>query len=146
MEGDFSHKIASSLMLEHDPFSKWLGISIIEISPGYCKLRCHVKKDMLNGFNILHGGVSYSIADSALAFASNAHNKKSYSIETSISHIKKVMEGDTLIAECRELSLSSRFGIYEVIISNQYHEKIALFKGTVYRTTEKWIEPGISEI
>jgi len=140
MEEDYARRIASALMLERDPFSRWMGISMTEIRPGYCKLLCSIKNDMLNGFGILHGGVSYSIADSALAFASNAHNQKAFSIETSISHIKKVMEGDVLTAVCRELSLSPRFGIYEVVITNQRLEKIALFKGTVYRTTEKWIE------
>jgi acyl-CoA thioesterase len=113
---------------------------MIDIRPGYCKLSCNIKQDMLNGFAILHGGVSYSIADSALAFASNAHNQKAFSVETSISHIKKVMEGDVLTAECRELNLSARFGIYEVVVTNQRQEKVALFKGTVYRTAEKWIE------
>jgi len=140
MEEDYARRIASALMLERDPFSRWMGISMTEIRPGYCKLLCRIKNDMLNGFGILHGGVSYSIADSALAFASNAHNQKAFSIETSISHIKKVTEGDVLTAVCRELSLSPRFGIYEVVITNQRLEKIALFKGTVYRTTEKWIE------
>ena len=81
-------------MYNNDHYSKWLGIERITIEPGRCILRLKVRKDMLNGFAIAHGGITYSLADSALAFASNSHGRKAVSIETSISHAEQVHEGD----------------------------------------------------
>lgn len=131
--------IAKELMWGNDAFSQLLNIQILEITPGFCRVRCTVSSKMLNGFYIAHGGITYSLADSALAFGSNAHNIKAVSIETSISHIRKVLEGDVLTAVCEEKNLSGKFGIYEVIVTNQKDEKVALFKGTVFRTGEKWV-------
>ena len=76
-------------MIENDAFSKWLGLEILELSKGFCKLKMVVRKEMTNGFSIAHGGISYSLADSALAFAANSEGTHSLSIETSISHKKK---------------------------------------------------------
>lgn len=132
--------IVHHLMFENDEYSKWLGIQIEDISPGYCKIKCAIHQKMLNGFGILHGGITFSIADSALAFASNAHNIKAFSIETSISHLKKVDKDDILIAVCEEKHLTSKFGHYEVNIVNKSNQLVALFKGIVYRTGKKWIE------
>ncbi|MBK8371215.1 MAG: hotdog fold thioesterase [Saprospiraceae bacterium] len=132
-------KIVSEMMLGKDAFSLWMGVELLEVKPGFCKIKCIVREDMLNGFYIAHGGITYSLADSALAFASNAHNNKAVSVETNISHVKKVVAGDILTAECTEKNLSTRFGIYEVEVSNQKDEKVALFKGTVFRTGEKWV-------
>lgn len=125
-------------MFNNDPFSKWLGIERIQDGAGVSILRMTVRKEMLNGFNAAHGGITYSLADSALAFASNGHGIQSMSIETSISHTKKVFEGDVLTAIAKELSLSSRIGVYQVEVSNQNNEIVALFKGTVYRTSKDW--------
>ena len=93
---------------------------------------------MLNGFQTCHGGVSYSIADSALAFASNSHGIQAVSIETSISHTKVILAGDMITAVATEKNLSKRFGIYEVILTNQKGETVALFKGTVFRNGKEW--------
>ncbi|MBK6363871.1 MAG: hotdog fold thioesterase [Saprospiraceae bacterium] len=134
-----AEKIVSEMMLGKDAFSLWMGVELLEVKPGFCKIKCIVREDMLNGFYIAHGGITYSLADSALAFASNAHNNKAVSVETNISHVKKVVAGDILTAECTEKNLSTRFGIYEVEVSNQKDEKVALFKGTVFRTGEKWV-------
>jgi acyl-CoA thioesterase len=127
-----------AMMFENDAFSKWLGIEILNQEPGFVTLQMTVRKEMLNGFDILHGGISYALADSALAFASNGYGRKSVSIETSISHIESCSEDDVLIAETRELSLSEKIGIYEVQVKNQHQKTVALFKGTVYRSTKKW--------
>lgn len=139
-ENHYARQIAEKLMLERDAFSLWLGITLLDIEPGYCRLQCAVREDMLNGFHIAHGGITYSLADSALAFASNSHNDKAVSVETSISHVKKVEKGDVLTATCTEKNLSRRFGLYEVTVLNQHQQIVALFKGTVFRTGEKWIE------
>ena len=80
-------------MYDQDAFSQWLGIEIIEVSEGNCQLKMTVKKEMLNGFKIAHGGIAYSLADSALAFAANTHGNKSLSLETSISHLEIVKKG-----------------------------------------------------
>jgi acyl-CoA thioesterase len=125
-------------MFNNDPFSKWLGIERIEDSAGYCVLQMTVRQEMLNGFAVAHGGITYSLADSALAFAANAHGIQSMSIETSISHTKKVLEGDILTAKTKEISLTKRVGIYQIDVTNQNNEIVALFKGTVYRTGKEW--------
>ena len=93
---------------------------------------------MLNGFAIAHGGISYSLADSALAFASNSHGIQAVSVETSISHTKAVKEGDVLTAVSEESSLSRSIGVYHITVTNQRSEIVALFKGTVYRTGKPW--------
>ena len=125
-------------MIGGDAFSQWLGIEVLQISEGSCILKMTVRKEMTNGFNIAHGGIAYSLADSTLAFAANSHGIKSLSIETSISHTKKVEEGDILTATAKEVEKNSKTGIYYITITNQKNEEIAHFKGTVYRTGKEW--------
>jgi acyl-CoA thioesterase len=115
-----------------------LGIEIDFIDNGTCNLQAKITAEMLNGFQIAHGGISYSLADSALAFASNSRGVQCVSIETSISHVKKVSEGDVLIAEARELHRGRTTGIYDVSLKNQHNELVALFKGTVFITDKEW--------
>ena len=126
------------LMMNDDSFSKWMGVKIDAIDAGICVLRATVNEEMLNGFRIAHGGISYSIADSALAFASNSRGVQCVSIETSISHVKKVLEGDVLIAKAREVYRGKTTGIYDVEIVNQNNLLVAFFKGTVFITDKKW--------
>lgn len=125
-------------MYNNDPFSKWLGIERMDDGAGSSVLRMTVRKEMLNGFDIAHGGITYSLADSALAFASNGHGIQSVSIETSISHTKPVKEGDILTAKAIEKNLTNKIGVYEIVVTNQREETVALFKGTVYRTGKEW--------
>ncbi|MFT4524595.1 MAG: acyl-CoA thioesterase [Bacteroidia bacterium] len=125
-------------MYNNDPFSQWLGIERVEDGAGVSIVRLTVRKEMLNGFDVAHGGITYSLADSALAFAANGHGIQSMSIETSISHTKKVVKGDVLTAKAIEKNLTSKIGVYEVIVENQNKETVALFKGTVYRTGKEW--------
>ena len=125
-------------MFDQDAFSQWLGIKIVEVSKGNCQLQMPVRSEMLNGFQIAHGGVAYSLADSALAFASNSHGRKSLSVETSISHTVSVKEGNVLTATTEELSQSDKIGVYLITITNQNNQKVAYFKGTVYRTSKEW--------
>jgi acyl-CoA thioesterase len=125
-------------MYNNDLFSQWLGIERVEDGAGSSVLRMTVRKEMLNGFDIAHGGITYSLADSALAFASNGHGIQSVSIETSISHTKPVKEGDILTAKAIEKNLTTKIGVYEIVVTNQKEETVALFKGTVYRTGKEW--------
>ena len=134
---DLAEKVVDK-MISEDAFSRWLGIKVLEITEGYCKLEMTVRNEMTNGFNIAHGGISYSLADSALAFAANSDGIQSLSIETSISHKKKVMSGDTLIAETKEISKNNRNAVYNISITNQKNIEIAHFEGKVYRTKNEW--------
>ena len=127
-------------MLKNDLFSRWLGIEPVSIQKGRCVLKMSVRKEMLNGFAIAHGGITYSLADSALAFASNSHGRKSVSVETSISHVEPVKEGDILIADAAEVSISNKIAVYHITVKNQEEKVVALFKGTVYRTAKQWFE------
>ena len=126
-------------MFDKDAFSQWLGIEIVDVSEGYCQLTMKVRKEMLNGFHIAHGGIAYSLADSALAFASNSHGRKSLSVETSISHMVSIKAGDMLTAMTKELSRSDKVGVYLITITNKENQEIAIFKGTVYCTSKDWL-------
>ena len=132
-----SKKIVNE-MYDHDAFSKWLGINKMEVSKGKCKLRMKVRKEMLNGFNIAHGGIAYSLADSALAFAANTHGNKSLSIKTKISHLEPVREGDVLTATIIKESLSEKKGEYIISIKNQDELELAILTGIVHRTSKIW--------
>lgn len=130
-------KIINKLYV-NDAFTKWLGIEIVEINQGACVLRMTIRKEMLNGFAIAHGGITYSLADTALAFASNTHGRKSVSIETSISHTESLIEGDIITATTEEKNLTNKTAVYHITIKNQHDKTVALFKGTVYRTSKEW--------
>ena len=110
-------------MYDQDAFSQWLGIEIVDVSEGYCQLKMKVRKEMLNGFHIAHGGIAYSLADSALAFASNSHGRKSLSVETSISHMVSIKAGDMLTAMTKELSRSAKIGVYLITITNNENQE-----------------------
>lgn len=125
-------------MMQNDAFSKWLGIEVLEVGEGISTLRMAVRAEMLNGFDVLHGGITYSLADSSLAFASNAYGRRSMSIETSISHTVPCKIGDVLTTKTVERSLSNRIGIYDISVLNQENKVVALFKGTVYRSDKEW--------
>ena len=134
---ELAKKVVDKMMNE-DAFSQWLGIEVIEISEGFCKLKMTVRDEMTNGFKIAHGGISYSLADSTLAFAANSYGTQALSIETSISHTKKVLSGDVLIASAKEINKTSKTALYYITISNQDNLEIAHFKGTVYRNGKEW--------
>lgn len=127
-------------MFSNDAFSQWLGIELLAAEEGYSELRMTVRPEMLNGFGIAHGGITYSLADSALAFASNSFGVQSVSIETSIAHTKSVKAGDVLTAKSTLENMSKRTAIFIIRTYNQNNEQVALFKGTVYRTEKMWTE------
>lgn len=125
-------------MMEKDAFSQWMNVKILEIRAGYCQLEAIIKPEMVNGFMIAHGGISYSLSDSALAFASNAYGKQCVSIETSISHTRPAKITDVLTATCTEMNRGKSIGIYQVIVTNQEGKKVAIFKGTVHISDKDW--------
>jgi acyl-CoA thioesterase len=124
-------------MLERDAFSRWLGISLVSVDQGACTLRMTVRDDMLNGFGAAHGGIVFSLADSAMAFACNTGARVTVAVNNSISYPAAVRAGDELVAEAREESSTSRLGFYAVTVSRSGDEVVALFRGTVYRTMQE---------
>ncbi len=121
-------------MMKNDLFSQWLGIVVLDIKEGYSKIKMTVRKEMLNGFGIVHGGIAFSLADSAFAFASNNRNNLSVALDTSINFTKPVHVDDVLTAEAKEIHNGKSTGLYQVRITNQKNHLIAIFKGTCFRT------------
>ena len=126
-------------MMKDDAFSQWLGIEIIEIKEGYSKIKMTVRSEMMNGLNIVHGGIAFSLADSAFAFACNSRNNLSVALDTSINFLKPVHPGDELFAEAKEIHNGKSTGLYHVTITNQRSHTVALFKGTCFRTGKNLI-------
>ena len=124
--------------MANDSFSQWLGVEVLEVREGYAQIKMTVREEMLNGHRVAHGGISFSLADSAFAFASNSHGQKAVSIETSINHIKPVFEGDDLIATAEKESISKSLGQYIVRVTRR-DELVGLFKGVVFRKQDNWL-------
>ena len=137
IENDITANKIVAHMLEHDLFSQWLGISILEIKEGYSKIKMTVRAEMINGFGIVHGGIAFSLADSAFAFACNNRNVLSVALDTSINFLKPVHVNDELIAEAKELHNGKSTGLYHITITNQKEHVVAVFKGTCFRTNKK---------
>lgn len=125
-------------MMAKDGFTAWLGAIRIDEGEGYSKLQMTIRKEMCNGFGIAHGGISFSLADSAFAFASNSHGRHAVSIETSISHLNPLYAGDIINATANEISLGNSIAVYEVHVEKEDGTLVALFKGTVYRKAKEW--------
>lgn len=126
-------------MMENDLFSQWLGIEVLEIKEGSSKIKMTVREEMINGFGIVHGGIAFSLADSAFAFACNNRNVLSVALDTAINFTKPVHVGDILIAEAKEIHNGRSTGLYHIHISNQHDHLVAIFKGTCFRTNKKLI-------
>ena len=124
-------------MLSLDPFSTWLGIKILACEIGRCKVGLTVRKEMLHSMGKAHGGITYSLADTAFGFAANTHGKFAVSIETSINHIEALEEGDEITAECTIEKVKTKLG-FNIIEVKKGDDLIALFKGVVYRTNKDW--------
>lgn len=126
-----------SKMLSLDPFSQWLGIEILEVKTGYCKLGLSIRKDMLNSMQKAHGGIAYALADTAFGFAANTHGRFAVSIETSINHIEALHEDDYVIAET-QLDISKNKLGFSLVNIKCKDKIVAIFKGVVYRTSRQW--------
>jgi acyl-CoA thioesterase len=134
MATNFSPEKVVRHMYEKDLFSQWLGLEIIEVKEGYSKTQMSVRKEMLNGLGIVHGGIAFSLADSTFAFACNNRNVLSVALDTSINFLKPVQVGDVLTAETKELHNGKSTGLYQITITNQNGHTVAVFKGTCFRT------------
>jgi acyl-CoA thioesterase len=135
MEGSLkSPQEVLEMMLAKDRFTAWMGLVIDEVGSGYCKLHYRVTEVMLNGFDVIHGGVVFSASDSALAFACNSHGVLTLALDVNISFARPAKKGDLLTVEAREAHLGNRIGIYDIRTTNEAGDLVALFKGTAYRT------------
>ncbi|HAL94662.1 MAG: hydroxyphenylacetyl-CoA thioesterase PaaI [Chitinophagaceae bacterium] len=126
-------------MMQEDRFSQWMGIEVIEVREGYSRIRMTIRPEMVNGFGIVHGGVTFALADSAFAFACNNRNDLSVALDTSINFTKQVLVGDQLTAEATELHNGKSTGLYQIAIQNQHQQLVAQFKGLCYRTHKNLI-------
>lgn len=126
-------------MLSQDAFSQWMGIEILECEVGRCKVGMTIRREMLNSMMKAHGGVSYTLADTAFGFTANTRGKYAVSIETSINHISALDEGDYLTAEATLDEQRTKVG-FNIIEVKRGDELVALFKGVVYRTQKDWEE------
>lgn len=126
-------RVVDKMMLE-DLYSQWLGIEVLEVAEGYCRIRMMLRPEMINGFGVVHGGVTFSLADSAFAFACNNRNNLSTAVDTSINFTRPTQPGDVLTAEAKEFHNGRSTGVYLITVTNQRDEQVALFKGTCYRT------------
>ena len=137
-KNQFANEVVNHLM-EKDLFSKWLGIEVLEVREGYSKIKMRIRQEMINAFGIVHGGITFSLADSAFAFACNNRNNLSVALDTSINFMKPGHVDDVLIAEAKEMHNGKSTGLYQISITNQNDHLIALFKGTCFRTGKKLI-------
>ena len=138
-EKDINAKEVVKHMMQHDLFSQWLGIEVLEIKEGYSKIKMTIRSEMINGLGIIHGGVTFSLADSAFAFACNNRNNLSVALDTSINFLKPVHVNDTLTAEAKEIHNGRSTGLYHIGITNQHLHEVAIFKGTCFRTNKTLI-------
>jgi acyl-CoA thioesterase len=126
-------------MMAKDAFSRQLGMDVIDVRPNGATVRMRVRADMLNGFAVCHGGATFALADSALAFASNTHGRVTVSIENSITYPKGVFEGDVLTATAEQESDTNRLAFYKVTV-RRGDETVAMFRGTVYKTSQDFFK------
>lgn len=140
MDKDIKALQVARKLLANDPFSQWLGITLLDVKEGYCKIRMTLRTEMMNGFGITHGGVAFSLADSALAFSCNNRNTLTLAQDTSINFMKPSKVGDVLTAESKEVHNGRSTGLYLITIHNQHGDQIALFKGTCFRTGKPLFE------
>ena len=142
MSNDVLAKEVVQHMLQNDFFSQWMGVTVEEIREGYSRIVMKVRDEMVNGFGIVHGGIPFSLADSAFAFACNNRNNLSVALDCAITFTKAINPGDVLTAEAKEIHNGRSTGVYLITITNQLEQQVALFKGTCFRTAKKLIPSG----
>jgi acyl-CoA thioesterase len=125
-------------MFDNDPFSRWMGMKLVSIEAGGCTLQMQVRAEMLNGFGVAHGGITFSLADSAFAFACNSSGRHTVSIHCTIEHVAPVFEHDILIATATEENLGNNLSNYAVRITKQDGAAVAFFRGVAYRKQRAW--------
>ncbi len=125
-------------MFDHDPFSQWMGMELVSVGPGVCTLQMRVRAEMLNGFGVAHGGITFSLADSAFAFACNSRGRHTVSIHCTIEHVSPVREGDVLTATATEENLGNSLSNYAIRVEKADGTPVAFFRGVAYRKQREW--------
>src|SRR6202008_2014609 len=115
-------------MMENDFFSQWMGVEVLEVKEGYSRIKMTIRKEMVNGFGIVHGGLPFSLADSAFAFGCHNRNNLSVALDVTITFTKAVNVGDELTAEAKEFHNGRSTGVYLITVINQKKEQVAFFK------------------
>ncbi len=138
-------ELAVQTMLERDAFSRWLGIRVTEVRPRRVTATMEVRDEMTNGFGVAHGAIAFGLADSALAFASNTHGRVTVSVENGIRYPAAISSGDVLTAVAEEESATRRLAFFRVTVTNQLGEHVALFRGTVYRTSRSLVPDRVPD-
>ena len=129
MTEDQLARAAAEIMWRDDNASKWLGMKVEEVRTGYARLSMEITANMVNGHNLCHGGLIFTLADSTFAFACNSHNQRAVAAGCSIEFLAPAFLGDLLTAEGIEQALQGRTGVYDMKVTNQKRELIALFRG-----------------
>ncbi len=124
-------------MFAEDKAAQAMGISLDAIAPGYAKMSMKVREDMLNGFAICHGGITFTLGDTAFAYACNSRNQQTVALGCNITFAKAVKAGQTLTATAREMVLNNRTGLYDIVIRNEHNVEIAFFRGNSYCTKKE---------
>ena len=125
-------------MMDGDAMSQWLGIDVLESGPGVCTCRMTVREEMVNGFGIAHGAITYALADSTLAFAVNAQGQHAVSVTSTIQHIAAVQAGDVLTARAIPRADGGRIAHVDVEVTNQNGDRVAWLTATGYKRSSAW--------
>ena len=131
------HPIVAQMMAA-DTMSQWLGIEVMESGPGVCRCRLNVRDDMVNGFGIAHGAITYALADSTLAFAVNAQGQHAVSVTSTIQHLAAVQAGDVLTARAIPRADGGRIAHVDVEVTNQNGDRVAWLTATGYKRSSSW--------
>lgn len=125
-------------MFDNDPFSQWMGMELVAVGLGTCTLKMRVRREMLNGFGVAHGGITFSLADSAFAFACNSQGRHTVSIHCTVEHVAPVVENDELTAVAVEENLGNTLSNYAITVKKQDGTAVAFFRGVAYRKRQEW--------
>jgi acyl-CoA thioesterase len=133
LTGDALARACAEAMYERDAASRSLGMVIEVARPGYARVSMRIVESMVNGHAIAHGGMTFTLADSAFAFACNSRDEPNVALQASISYVSAVKLGDVLVAEAQERSSKGRTGVYDITVTRGDGEAVALFRGVCYR-------------
>jgi acyl-CoA thioesterase len=134
-----AERIAKEIERE-DRSSRWLGMRLDEVGAGYARLSMRVSEQMVNGHRVCHGGLVFALADSSFGYACNTHNQRALAASCSIDFLAPAQLGDELSAEARETARAGRSAVYDVRVTNQTGELIALFRGKATTVKGSWVE------
>ena len=140
---NFAQKVIQSLHAK-DETARSLGISIDAAGMGWCKINMVVRDDMVNGHSVAHGGFIFTLADTAMAYASNGENNQTLAQHCQITFISPGKQGEILVATAREVSRTNRNGLFDVEVRGENERLIAAFRGAT-RTIKGQTDPDLGD-